>query len=133
MSWIRYRSPTAPIPLIRNEELILLRAEANNFKTVRNAPAAAADINAIRVRSGGLTSDAGLAAASADSVKGVLLRERKYSLLFEGHRWVDMRRLGRVTDILIHRPAKDKRFLTVPIPPFRCAPRLPLPPPHRPE
>jgi len=125
LSWIRYRSPTAPIPLIRNEELILLRAEANNFKTVRNAPAAAADINAIRVRSGGLTSDAGLAAASADSVKGVLLRERKYSLLFEGHRWVDMRRLGRFTDILIDRPTKDKRFLTLPIPLFEVQPRLP--------
>ena len=29
LGWIRYPSPSSPIPLIKNEELILLRAEAN--------------------------------------------------------------------------------------------------------
>ena len=124
-SWIRYRSPTAPIPIIRNEELVLLRAEANNARTARDAAAAAADINAIRVRSGGLTAVVGLAAVSADSMKGMLLRELQYSLLFEGHRWVDLRRLGRATDIKIERPTKDQRFLTLPIPLFETQPREP--------
>src|SRR5262249_50690473 len=39
LSWIRYPTPSSPIPLIRNEELILIRAEANNNKTARDAAA----------------------------------------------------------------------------------------------
>src|SRR5438034_258351 len=34
-----------------------------------------------------------------------LLHERLYSLLYEGHRWVDMRRYGRLNQVIIDRPA----------------------------
>ena len=47
-----YNSPSAPIPIIRNEELILLRAEAN--MGLGNRGAALTDINFIRQTSGGL-------------------------------------------------------------------------------
>src|SRR5690606_38774993 len=47
-----YRSPSAPIPIIRNEELILLRAEAN--LGLERTSDAIADINFVRVHSGGL-------------------------------------------------------------------------------
>ena len=115
LSWIRYSSPSSPIPIIRNEELLLLRAEANNGASSRNAAAAAADINTIRVNSGGLAPLVGLAALPADSIVGLLLRERKYSLLYEGFRWTDMRRFGRLGDIIIDVPGTDHVFSTLPI------------------
>jgi hypothetical protein len=80
-----------PIAIIRNEELILIRAEANNNKTARDAAAAAADINFIRVNSGGLAANGGLGAATQQAVEDEILIQRKYSLLYEGMRWVDMR------------------------------------------
>ena len=86
----------APIPIIRNEELVLLRSEARWFTGDRVG--AMADLNWVRVNSGGLapiaqpTDDAGYVTA--------LLRERRYSLLFEGgHRWVDNRRFGRIAEL----------------------------------
>jgi hypothetical protein len=115
LSWIRYPSPSSPIPIIRNEELILLRAEANNSRTARNAAAAAADINFIRVHSGGLAPDATLAAATQQQVEDEILVQRKYSLLYEGHRWVDMRRTGRLNQIILDDPAMDHVFATLPI------------------
>src|SRR5207248_6922485 len=47
-----YQTDDAPVAIIRNEELILLRAEANIG--LGNIQAAADDINFIRVTSGGL-------------------------------------------------------------------------------
>ncbi|HXH38293.1 MAG TPA: RagB/SusD family nutrient uptake outer membrane protein [Thermoanaerobaculia bacterium] len=116
LSWIRYPTPSSPIPIIRNEELLLLRAEANNGATARNAVAAAADLNTVRVKSGGLAALVGVPALAADSVVGLLLRERKYSLLYEGHRWVDMRRFGRLADVIIDAGSGDQVFSTLPIP-----------------
>ena len=115
LSWIRYPSPSSPVPVIRNEELLLIRAEANNGATARNAAAAAADINTVRVNSGGLAPIAGLAGFPQDSIVGLLLRERKYSLLYEGgFRWTDMRRFNRLGDVLIDVPG-DHVFSTLPI------------------
>ena len=54
-SFTTYPTPGAPISIVRNEELILLRAEANNG--LNNGAASAADINYIRVQSGGLALD----------------------------------------------------------------------------
>ena len=114
LSWTRYPSPASPIPIIRNEELILIRAEANNNKGTRNAAAAAADINFIRVNSGGLAANGGLAAATQQAVEDEILTQRKYSLLYEGLRWVDMRRTGRINQIIKDVPT-DHIFSTLPI------------------
>ena len=114
LGWIRYNTASSPVPIIRNEELILLRAEANN--AAPNAVAAAADVNYIRVHSGGLAAIAGLAAQTPTQILSAILKERKYSLLYEGHRWVDMRRTGRLAAIIIDRPSVDKVFATLPIP-----------------
>jgi hypothetical protein len=84
-----YPTNTTPAPIIRNEELMLIRAEANIF--TNNFAVALQDINNVRAVSGGLgpvafaTQGAGLTA---------LLYERRYSLLFEGQRWNDNRRFG---------------------------------------
>lgn len=87
-----YDSPTAPIPVVRNEELILLRAQAN--LGLGNLPAAQRDINTIRVKSGGLAPRVYVSAAEALTD---LLRQKRYSLLFEsGSRWVDARLYDRL-------------------------------------
>ncbi|HKK08783.1 MAG TPA: RagB/SusD family nutrient uptake outer membrane protein, partial [Gemmatimonadota bacterium] len=86
-----YSSLTAPVPIIRNEELILLKAEAN--VGLGNLDAARNDINFIRTTSGKL--DPVGAFASQQEALDQLLYEKRYSLLFEGgHRWIDLRRYG---------------------------------------
>ncbi len=88
-----FTSPTAPLDIIRNEELILISAEAN--AKLKNYAAAVADINAIRVRAGGLQPKAiGDYAQDSDYIDEIL-RQRRYSLFYEGHRLVDLRRLNR--------------------------------------
>src|SRR5262245_38611334 len=87
-----YGGLNAPIPIIRNEELILLRAEANIG--LGNAAAALTDINFIRVNSGGLAQ----LTQAAQATLTELLKQKRYSLLFEGHRWIDVRRYNRLTD-----------------------------------
>jgi len=86
-----YSSPTAPIPIVRNEELILLRAQAN--LGLNNLAAAMRDINYVRVHSAGLAPKQNL--TTAIQVRDQLLHEKRYSLLWEsGSRWVDMRLYG---------------------------------------
>lgn len=88
-----YDSPGAPVPIVRNEELILLRAEARWFTGDRAG--ALQDLNFVRTRSGGLA-PIGMPASDAAFVDA-LLYERTYSLLFEGgHRWIDHRRFNRL-------------------------------------
>ena len=83
-----YDSPTAPIPIVRNEELVLLRAQANIG--LNNPVAASRDINYVRVHSGGLAAKTTLTTAAA--ALDQLLYEKRYSLLWEsGSRWIDAR------------------------------------------
>ena len=111
--WIRYASVNTPIPIIKNEELVLLRAEANN--ALGNGLLAAADVNYIRVTSGGVLPIAGLGAQTQAQILGAILHERWYSLLYEGHRWFDLRRTGRLGPFLLDR-SDDQVFSTLPIP-----------------
>lgn len=91
-----YGSNVAPIPIIRNEELILIRAEAR-FNT-GDTNGALADINFIRTTSGGLAPRG--AFANATDFVNELLIQRRYSLMFEGgHRWIDARRFGRLATL----------------------------------
>ena len=111
--WIRYNASNSPIPLIKNEELVLLRAEANN--ALGNGLSAAADVNYIRVASGGVLPIVGLGAQSQAQILGQILHERWYSLLYEGHRWFDLRRTGSLGAYLLDR-TDDQVFTTLPIP-----------------
>lgn len=110
-----YNSPTAPVPIIRNEELILLRAEAN--LGLNNIALALQDINLIRVNSGGLPAYAGPQTAAA--VLDALLYEKRYSLLFEGHRWIDLRHYGKLGTMPKDLPA-HKIFSKFPLPRAEC-------------
>ncbi len=98
---IVYPSLSSPIWLIRNEELILLRAEA---RIGTNNTGAVEDINVIRHAHGLGDYGGGLDDAS---LTDELLRQRRYSLYAEGHRWVDMRRYGRLNQLPLDRANDD--------------------------
>lgn len=89
-----YRAATDAAPIIRNEELMLIAAEiaANTGAT----ETAIANINAVR-KANGLGDYTG--ATTKDALINAILKERFYSLWYEGHRWVDMRRLNKLGEI----------------------------------
>jgi len=128
MAFNIYTASTTPVPIIRNEELLLLRAEYE--LAFGNQAGAAALINYIRVNSGRLQPRAGLDLAPVDTVINELLRQRVYSLLFEGgHRWIDARRYGRLYPNLPAWPGlpnelpSDNVFQVMPIPTDECSAR----------
>ena len=89
-----YASNVASASIIRNEELVLMYAEAK-AQTSAFADAKTA-LDLIRTTYG-LAPYAGplTTAALIDEV----LKQRRYSLFFEGHRWFDMRRYNRLSQI----------------------------------
>jgi hypothetical protein len=103
-----YPNTDSPVPIIRNEELILLRAEANIGLILAGAGGslgqARTDINFIRTSSGGLAQRGGL---NASNILDELLLQKRYSLLFEGgHRWIDARRYGKLATLPIDQPGQ---------------------------
>jgi starch-binding outer membrane protein, SusD/RagB family len=123
LGWIRYPSPNSPIPLIKNEELILLRAEANIG--LGNFPAAVPDIDLVRTTSGGLPAYSG--PVDGPSLLAELLYNKRYSLMYEGgHSWIDYRRynlLSLLTGFERAGPPPDVIFLTLPTPTAEILPR----------
>lgn len=110
--------PGHSIPIIRDEELILLRAEAEWFTSARAA--ALADLNLVRQGSG-LLSATTVVPGDPDSVfVKALLYERRFSLLWEqGTRWIDARRFGRLSDIPVDVPGGHVASV-MPIPKSEC-------------
>jgi len=92
----RWASQTSPIKYIRNEELILIYAEASAQLT-HTADAVKA-ISIIRA-SANLAPYTG--ATDLNSLITEILFQRRYSLWFEpgAHRWVDLRRYNRLSEI----------------------------------
>ncbi|MEP6952247.1 MAG: RagB/SusD family nutrient uptake outer membrane protein [Ginsengibacter sp.] len=99
--WV-YTSSTAPIPIIRNEELILIYAEANI--QLNNLTEGVKGINVIR--KGHQLVDYG-GAVTHDALITEMLKQRRYSLFFEGHRWIDVRRYNLLNTLPIDRPGDD--------------------------
>lgn len=118
-----YRTNLAPIPIIRNEELILLRAEANIGLSLF-APAVT-DLDFIRANSGNLPPYAGT--VDQPSLLNELLYNKRYSLLYEGgHRWIDLRRYGLLNTLPKDLP-NHKIFSRMPFPRNDCLARNPQP------
>lgn len=119
-----YPAPTSTGPLVRAEELMLLRAEANIM--TGNAAAALQDVNAVRTVSGGLTALGSLGATQAAQLDAMFY-EKWLSLLFEGHRWHDMRRYGRLGTLPLD---QTNHFVArvMPIPVAECNARVASPP-----
>jgi hypothetical protein len=119
LGWIRYPSPGSLIPIIKREELLLLRAEANIG--LADLPAALPDINTVRQTSGNLPALADL--GTPEEALDELLYNKLYSLMFEGaHRWIDARHYGRLADLPVDRDG-DVVFSTLPIPTDELLPR----------
>ncbi len=97
-----YKTNVDKIPIIRNEELILIYAEAK--AQLSDLPNAVIAINKIRTAAGlPVYSGAVTQAALIDE----MLKQRRYSLYGEGHRWIDMRRYNRLNTLPIDRAGDD--------------------------
>ena len=99
--WV-FKSLEDAVPLMRNEELILISAEANVGASPNTVAIAA--INA--VRNANNIGDY-LGGTSESEVMDEIAYQRRYSLFGEGHRWVDMRRWGRLNELPIDRVDDD--------------------------
>ena len=107
--WV-YRSSVAPIPIVRNEELILIYAEANIQSDQLTIGKDALDV----IRNGhGLPDYSGPVTKAA--LIDEMLKQRRYSLFFEGHRWIDMRRYDRLNTLPKDR-TDDDVWSAMPIP-----------------
>lgn len=105
-----YTSQSDNIPIIRNEELILIYAEASIQEGNFGNAVTALDI----VRTAhGLDQYAG--PVTKDALIDEMLRQRRYSLFAEGHRWIDVRRYGRTEQLPKDRPGDDV-WIQFPIP-----------------
>ena len=88
--------------IIRNEELILINAEANI--QLNNLPQAVTALNVIRAGHN-LANYSGAMTQSA--LISEMLYERRYSLFMEGHRWIDVRRYNLLNTLPLDRPGDD--------------------------
>jgi len=113
-----YAVRTDGVKIIRNEELLLLRAEARYY--TGDQVGALADINTIRTVSG-LLAARGPFVDETDFVNE-LLYNRRLSLVFEGHRWIDMRRFGRLNQLTIDHPTHIV-VAKLPVPQAECLQR----------
>jgi len=107
--WV-YTSSTAPIPIVRNEELILIYAEA---KIQTNSLSEA--VTALNVIRAGHNLPNYSGAVTQDALTDEMLTQRRYSLFYEGHRWVDMRRYDKLNTLPVDRP-DDDIWSAMPIP-----------------
>jgi starch-binding outer membrane protein, SusD/RagB family len=93
-----YANNTSPVSIIRNEELILMWAEAKIQTNDLTGTATSADAAINRIRNAyGLPNYSG--AITQAALIDELLKQRRYSLFFEGHYWFDMRRYNRLSQI----------------------------------
>jgi len=93
----RWATNISPFTFIRNEELILIYAEAQ--ARLNNTAEATRAINVVR-NTWGLANYTG--ATTTDALIDEILFQRRYSLWAEGgHRWIDLRRTNRLNNSFI--------------------------------
>ena len=97
-----YKTNVASMPIIRNEELILIYAEAKI--QLNSFPDAIVALNRIRTAAS-VSPYAG--AITQAALINEMLKQRRYSLFGEGHRWVDMRRYDKLSELPIDRTGDD--------------------------
>ncbi len=105
-----YASNISSIDMLRNEELVLVYAEANIL--TNDLPEAESAINVIR-NSASLANYAG--AQTVDALTTEMLNQRRYSLWCENHRLFDLRRYNLSNTLPIDR-AGDQIFSVLPVP-----------------
>jgi hypothetical protein len=106
-----YATNVSPIDILRNEELILLYAEAS---ILAGSPGdAVTALNVVRNVSGNIGDYTG--PTTTDALAEELLRQRRYSLWSENHRMFDLRRYN-MSDMLPIDRAGDQIFNVFDIP-----------------
>jgi hypothetical protein len=105
-----YKTNVDPIPIIRNEELILIYAEEK--AQLGDPTEAQKAINRVR-NAAGLPNYSG--ATDTNSLITEILKQRRYSLFGEGHRWIDLRRYNLLSTLPIDRTGDDV-WVQFPIP-----------------
>jgi hypothetical protein len=98
-----YPTSTTSVPVIRNEELILLNAEVQ--LGLGNAAGAITTLNIPRTVSGLLPPSTLTAASGTAAILQGILYEKRFSLMFEGLRWIDMRRYGLLSQLPLDIPS----------------------------
>jgi hypothetical protein len=96
----------APVGILRDEELVLLRAQA--YIETGNLAAATADVNSVRTFYG--LAPYATFTSKAAAITAVLY-EKRYSLLYEGpQRWVDLREYGRLNPTFLRKETLTDPF-----------------------
>ena len=122
-----YNSTVSPETMLRNEELILLRAEAE--LETGDIASATADINFIRTNSGNLPpiTNPYVPTTNQPTLLDELLYEKRYSLLWEsGNNWISMRHYNKL-NLLPKELTSERIFPVVPYPLAECQARTPQP------
>jgi hypothetical protein len=104
---------TRPIPILKNEELFLVRAQAkiglNDFV------GAAQDMNIVRSVSGGPALTPYTTFATQAAAINAVLYEKRYSLLTDGaQRLVDLRAYGRLNNVSFPNPGPNSPYASDP-------------------
>jgi hypothetical protein len=98
--FLNISGPLTPLPIIIDEQLVLLRAEALWGLGPSRYPEAVALINLVRQNSGGLPAKTLASYATPLDILREILKQKRYSLLFEsGDRAVDYRMFGLWTEL----------------------------------
>jgi starch-binding outer membrane protein, SusD/RagB family len=89
-----YSAPSSPIPIIRNESLVLYRAQVQ--LGLANLATAVTLINQVHQQAGGFASPLAINASSYTAVRDSLLKEQRISTVFEasGDRTISLRMYG---------------------------------------
>ena len=101
--------------------MIELRGIGKTYQMGSTELIALADINLVRTKAGGL--DARASFATDNEFVDELLYNRRLSLLFEGHRWIDMRRFGRLDQLTLDLPSHVV-VQGLPLPQAECLERV---------
>lgn len=116
-SAVKYGSPDQAnnnITIFRLAEQYLIRAEARARQgRIVGTNGAQADLNVLRTRAKAPT----LTVTTQENALLAVERERVYELSFEGHRWYDLKRTGRIQPVMsAFSPNWDQKFVLWPIP-----------------
>ena len=115
------------LKIFRGAEMLFILAEANAVNG-NNLIAAATLIKELRDARFG-AAQALPAYANEQEAFADILAERRIELAFEGHRWVDLKRLGQVANVAIDKDPRDCEVTggcTLPIGDFRFTAPIPL-------
>lgn len=112
------------LPVYRFADVLLLYAEAAARSEGQVSPAALEALNQVRRRAYGLipdqTSDVDyeLTGLTADSFVDLVIKERGYEFLYEGKRWLELKRTGKVEELVAYGKKKtvSPKHLLWPIP-----------------